>query len=69
MYAWEKSLHFIASKTTSYLLTAKCLPSQSIKMHYYKRHFGMQLRNGSLIAMGVRAEDPPVILNGVASIT
>lgn len=29
----------------------------------------MQLRNGSLIAMGVRAEDPPVILNGVASIT
>ena len=29
----------------------------------------MWLRNGSLIAMGVRAEDPPVILNGVASVT
>lgn len=68
IYTWWKSLHFIASKTTS-ILRAECLPSESIKMHYYKRHFGMQLRNGSLIAMGVRAEDPPVILNGVASIT
>lgn len=29
----------------------------------------MELRNGSLIAVGVRAEDPPVKLNGVASIT
>lgn len=29
----------------------------------------MWLRNGSLIAMGVRAGDPPVILNGVASVT
>lgn len=29
----------------------------------------MLLRNGSLIAVGVRAKDHPVILNGVASIT
>lgn len=29
----------------------------------------MWLRNRSLIAMGVRARDPPVILNGVASVT
>lgn len=68
IYSWEKGLHFSPSKTTP-LLTVKCLPSQSIKMHYYKRHFGMLLRNGSLIAMGVRAEDQPVILNGVLSIT
>lgn len=29
----------------------------------------MWLRNRSLIAVGVRAEDPPVMLNGVASVT
>lgn len=29
----------------------------------------MRLRNGSLIAVGVRAEDPPVTLNGDASVT
>lgn len=29
----------------------------------------MRLRNGSLIAVGVRVEDPPVTLNGVASVT
>lgn len=59
----------VLPKLLSRLLTVTCLPSQSIKMCYYKRHFGIWLRNGSLIAMGVRAEDPPVILNGVASVT
>lgn len=29
IYSWEKSLHFSAFKTTP-ILTAKCLPSQSI---------------------------------------
>lgn len=35
--------------------------ANQLKMCDYERHFGMRLRNGSLIAMGVGAKDPQVM--------